>query len=253
MAITEEDIKKALPRGTAHAVTDILIDKINAMSDDLYMMEQKDIDFELMSNMNLMKDMKIDLDDYVNAVKYVIAKRYMSNRKAWELVFPDRLAKAEAKIAREEEKKARGEKWNQVNIDSMVSAVNTNQIVVALEAQLMIAVHVQYAPMFHAAVKKQFDLMNGKAAPNADGEPMTVSPTVQQLAASKLAELTARPADNNFELKVGMTDEAMSSQQALADQLGAMAKAQMAQLASGKSLSDVQKLGIATVEVTVED
>lgn len=197
--ITAEKLKGYLPKGTAHAVTDEILKAIYQMEDDTGL-EQSYMEEQLLANINVMKELKVDLDDYVNALKYVMLTQNMSNRKAWEITFPERLARAETKKAKAEKEG----KPNMVNIDSHVSNFNKREIVTKIRSQLMIAVHIQYAPMFHQAVKKQFDLMNGRAAPNTEGEAMTVSPHIQHLAAKELALLTKAPEEAKLEVDINV-------------------------------------------------
>jgi len=248
--LTKETLKKHLPKGTSHQVTDEVMNMIYQM-EDVTGMEQKDLEFELLSNMNIAKELKVDLDDYVNALKYVVCQRTMSNRKAWELVFPDRLAKAEAKLAENEAKKARGEKYVEVNIDSMVSNYNKNKVVVKLTSQLMIAAHIQYAPMFHAAIKKQFDLMNGKAAPNANGEPMTVTPHVQHMAAKELALLTQAPEEAKIEVDINVNQGSIIDEYEKA--IGMMAEAKMKAIEEGHDMLEMINAPVRVKEVRDED
>lgn len=195
--ITKEKLRTFLPKGTSHAVTDEIMNAIYQMEDDTGL-EQSYMEEQLLANMNVMKALKVDLLDYVNALKFCTLKQNMSNRRAWEITFPDRLARAEAKLA---EREAQG-KGKSVNIDSHVSNYNKTEIVTKISSQLMVAVHILYAPMHHAAIKKQFDLMNGKACEDVNGNPMNVSPHIQHLAAKELALLTKAPEDAKLEVDV---------------------------------------------------
>ena len=104
----------------------------------------------------------------------------------------------------------------------------------------MISAHIQYAPMYHAAIKKQFNLMNGQSA---DGGP--VSAHVQHLAAKELAEQTKMPEDNTIELKIGISEESKTVQERLTEQLSRSVDLQMARLNAGELIGDIQKIGIS--------
>ena len=59
-------------------------------------LEQSYLEEQFSSNIHIFKNAKVDLIDYINALKYVSLKQHMSNAKAWAITFPDRLAKVEA-------------------------------------------------------------------------------------------------------------------------------------------------------------
>lgn len=241
--IDRDRLKKMLPKGSSHEVTDEVIDMITRM-EECTGLEQAYLEEQLMMNINVFRDGKVDVVDYVNAIKYCALKQNMSNRKAWEITFPERLKRLYEKIADNDRKKAEGKNYVEVNIDSHVSNYNKTELVTKISAQLMVPAYIQYAPMYHAAIKKQFDLMNGRASPTPDGELMVVSPKVQQEASKCLIEMLKMPEDNTLELKIGMSDSAMEMQKNLADSISRMAEAQMLQFKSGKSLGEVQKLHI---------
>lgn len=237
--ITVEKLKKFLPKGSAHQVTENLVKMIHDMEDDTGL-EQGYMEERFMANINVVKNLKISMEEYLNAVKYCMLKQNMSNRKAWEITFPDKLLRAERKL-QERILEGRGDS---VNIDSHVSNYNMSAAVVAIDTDIAIGFDIQYAPARHMALKKLIDMTQGKCAPDAHGNPMTVTPHVQYLCAKELMDALKPEVDKTVNIKLGMSDEAMAAQQTLADQLGLMAKAQMAQLKSGKDINEVQKLGI---------
>lgn len=114
-------------------------------------------------------------------------------------------------------------------------------MVVEVEKSMLVPAYVTYQPYFHAAVQKQYDLMNGIAA---GGEEQKVSAHVQHLAAKELAELTKMPEENNINLKIGMDNESKSVYGEMNAQLAMIAKQQRIGLESGKNIFDVQKLNI---------
>jgi len=242
--ITKDKLQRHLPKGSGHKVTDEILKMINQVEHDTGL-EQQFMEEQILSNMNIVKDLKISLSAYVDAVKYCTLKQNMSNRKAWEIVFPERLDKV-TKLA---EARAAEGRENSVNIDSHVSNYNNTEAVAKISAQLMVAVHIQYAPMFHASIKKQFDLMNGVGARPNDN----VSAHVQLNAAISLAELTKMPEDNKIELQIGISDEAKSVQKGLTAQLARLADSQMARLANGEGIETVQKIGINTDAIVEAD
>jgi hypothetical protein len=238
--ITKDKLKTFLPKGSSHQVTDEILSMITGMEDDTGLLQDY-MEESVLSHMHVFKTMKkVDLKDYVNAIKYCNLKQNMSNKKAWEITFPTVYTRLSEKIAN-------GEKAG--SIDANVYMYDKSDIVTKISAEMMISAHIQYAPMFHASVRKQFELMNGKAAGG-----MNVSAHVQHLAAKELREITQMPEDNSIELKIGPTDEAKKSQDKLFDQMNTLALQQQQLLAEGHDITKVQKLNIKmTVEEDIED
>ena len=224
--IDKEKLEQMLPKGTNHKVTDEIINMISSLEDDTGLFQDY-MEESLLSQLPILSTVKVDLDDYINAIKYCNLKQNMSNAKAWEIVFPERVL-------------ALREKGTYSSISSHVAMFNKRDIVVKIDAQMMISAHIQYAPMYHAAIKKQFNLMNGQSA---DGGP--VSAHVQHLAAKELAEQTKMPEDNTIELKIGMSEESKTVQERLTEQLARSVDLQMARLHSGESIGEIQKIGIS--------
>ena len=246
-SMSKEKLKRFLPKGSAHSVTDEIL-RVIACVEDNTGLEQLEFEKEVLSRINIVSELKCDVDDYVNALQYCILTNNISNAKAYELVFPERVAKQKAKKKLMEEREARGEKFVQVNIDSFVSNYNKNEIVVKLKAQMLVDVHIMYAPYFHAAVKKQFDLMNGRASPTPDGEFMVVTPTVQQKAGESLATLTKAPEESKVTLDMKIKDNSLDD---LKDSLADAAEKQLDMLKSGKI--DLTTLGGLKPKKAVEE
>ena len=224
--INKEKLERMLPKGTNHKVSDEIINMIASMEDDTGLFQDY-MEESLLTQLPILSEVKTDLNDYVNAIKYCNLKQNMNNTKAWEIVFPERV----------ESLKSKG---TYASISSHVAMFNKRDIVVKIDAQMMISAHIQYAPMFHAARKKQFNLMNGNSA---DGTP--VSAHVQHLAAKELREITEMPEDNSIELKIGISEEAKNVQDRLTEQLAKATDIQMKRLQAGESISAIQNIGIS--------
>jgi len=235
--LTVELLKSYLPRGSSIAITQEVINVINK-AEETSGVPQEIIEDQVVSYMHLLGP-RVGFNTLLNALKYVNLTMTpdMTNAKAYKIVFP--------KKAKEIEDRGK-------TVDSFASMYNQTKTVVAVQKLLIVPAYLTYMPLHHAAIKKQFDLMNGIGAKPND----KVSPTVQQLAAAKLADLTAMPEDNSIELKVGMSDDAKSLQQGLMEQIAAFTKVQMTRLEKGEDISTVQKLGISVdsiIETQVED
>ncbi len=231
--IDKEKLERLLPKGTNHKVTDEIITMISTMEEDTGLFQDY-MEESLLSQLPVLSKVKTDLDDYVNAIKYCNLKRNMSNDKAWEIVFPERVIRLQ-------------EKDTLHALSSHVAMYNKTDIVVKLDAQMMISAHIQYAPMFHAAVNKQFQLMNGNSA---DGSP--VSAHVQHLAAKELREIAEMPEDNTIELKIGQSDDSKKSQGIMINKMAEIAKNQQELLRQGYSIEEVQRLNLVVEEVDDE-
>ncbi len=120
---------------------------------------------------------------------------------------------------------------------------NGSKLVTTIDKEMLVPVHLTYAPYFHAAVKKQFDIMNGKAK-DGQGKEIPVSAMVQHLAAKELATLTKQPEESKLSISINPGAEAMSAQQEMNEQLRALVAQQRRRLENGESIIDVQVTGI---------
>ena len=244
--ITKDKIKRFLPKGSAHQVTDEIMKALHQMEDDTGII-QSYMEESILSHMTVFNESKVDLIDYINATKYVVLTADMTNRKAWEIVFPASIKRLEEKIARLEAEEVGSSK--KVNIDSNVSNYNKSDIVVALKTRTALHASIVYAPAFAEAMQVKQNLMRGIGANSYD----RVSPTVQLAAAIAITDKTQMPEDNNIEIKVGITDDAKSVQQNLADQIAASVALTRSQLASGVPLDKAQQIGLITDAELVDE
>jgi hypothetical protein len=155
----------------------------------------------------------------------------MTNKEAWAIVFPkkyDELTAANRQM------------------DNHVSMYNSSKLVVEIDKQMIVPVYIQHSAYHHAAIKKQYELMNGN-----DGEGGQVSAMVMHLAAKELALITKMPEDKTIELKIGMSDAAMAQQQEMNDALSAIVANQSKLFAAGVDAAEIQK--IHTVKIIEED
>lgn len=241
--ITKEKLKAMLPKGASHEVTDRVMELIENAENDTGV-EQYYLEEQFLTHIGVIKKFKVSLEDYINAVKYVTLVGNLSNRKAWEIVFPDRLARAEEKIRINKEKEARGEKFVKVNIDSHVSNYNKTPLVVELRSRASIALDIVLAPVRQRMAMKLVELADGIAAPNAYGEPQTVTPTVQETAAEAFVREFRPVEPNKHELKIGFSEEVIAAQKSLADAVSASAEQMKRAFEAGGDIRDIQKLGI---------
>lgn len=233
--ITLDKIKSLLPAKTNIAVTEEIVSLINNMEEDTGL-PQELLEEDLMSYTHILGGMKgVGMKDLVNAIKFCNLKRNYDNQESWAIVFPDkhnRLIELNKPVA------------------NHVSMYNNSKLVVAIDKEMLIPVHLQYAPYFHAAVKKQFELMNGKSnTKDKHGNTDKVSPMVQHLAAKELAVLTKQPEEQKLAISINPGEVAISMQQEMNDQLKAIVAGQKKRLEAGESIIDVQEIGLDFSEV----
>lgn len=229
--IDKEKLKRLLPKGTSHKVSDEIINLIDSMEEDTGLLQEY-MEESILTHLPVLREIKVDLDDYINAIKFCNLKRSMTNEKAWEITFPDKYKKLTDRNGK---------------VSSHVAMYNLSKIVTKIDAQMAVAEHIQYAPYRHKAIMKQYELMNGVAS---DG--MQVSANVQHLAAKTLAELTMPPVEQKIDITIGQSDESKNAQAKMIEELRKNAENQQALLMAGHKLEDIQKLNL-TIEVEEDD
>lgn len=231
--LTREDIEKHLPKKYGGTVTDAVLDEINSIEESTGL-PQGFMEEEILSNMYQLEGSGTTLRGLVNALKYCNLREHMTNEKAWSIVFK----KESDRLESEGRFKA-----------SHVSMYNKSDMVVKVMKSQLVASNIKHQPLREAAIRIQANLMNGIGAKDDD----RVSPTVQQIASAKIIDMTELDPDNSIELKMGLSDSALEAQNNLAEGLRASALAMQQQLASGKSLEDVQKIGITYEAEVIDD
>ena len=231
--ITAEKIKKFLPKGVSHQVSDEIVDMVNNMEDDTGLLQDY-MEESFMSHFGVLKGTKTKLHDYVNAIKYCNLKQHMTNDEAWAIVFPERY-----------DKLIEEGRFN----SSHVSMFNSREVVVKIDTQMYISASIQYAPYRHAAIKKQFDLMNGKGANSDD----YVSPTVQHLAAVKLYDITEIAEDKAINIKIDQSDAQIEQARELNQSIAAIVENQKAAFIRGDDVAKLQKIHVNVIDAEVDE
>jgi hypothetical protein len=231
--ITREKLKKFLPKGSSVQVTDEILKTIMDMEKSTGL-PQNLLEEDLMSYMHLIgKVGGVGLNDLVNAIKYCNLKRNRTNKEAWAIVFPvkyDELTSAGKPV------------------DNFVSMYNNSKLVVAIDKEMLVPAYIQYSAYHHAAIQAQYKLMMGTDANGNEASAM-----VQHLAAKELALLTKMPEDKSIELKVGLSDAALASQQEMNQTLSQLVANQARMFASGMKPADIQKVHtVAVIEEAIQ-
>jgi len=232
MSLTKEKIEQLLPKGTNHKVTDEVLSLINNIEKDTELIQEY-AEESILNNLPILREVRVSLKDYVDAVKYVQLKQNMENHKAWELTFPDKYNRL-----------VQEGRWN----SSHVSYYNSRPIVVKLEAQKLLDYKALYAPVFYQQIQVQARLAAGT---DANGNP--TSGTVQQLASKTLLELLKPEEANKLDITIGQSEEVKSSMDKIHDTLQEIAISQQKALQSGMKIEDIQKLRLVkSNEIDVE-
>ncbi|MCK5848332.1 MAG: hypothetical protein KAH01_03965 [Caldisericia bacterium] len=229
--INKEKLIKILPKGTHHKVSDEIIDLIQSMEKDTGLLQDY-MEESFLSHLPVLREVKVNLTDYTNAIKYCNLKKNMDNQTAWEITFPERYRKLE--------KEGR---WN----TSHVSMYNSSPLVLKIDAQMALAISIQYAPAFHKMMMKELQLASGW-----DAHGRETSAMVQHLAASKIIDIAAPPIEQKIALEIGQSAESKNSQQKMIDKMAEIAKNQQKQIEMGMSVEDVQKLNL-TIDVEIDE
>ncbi len=225
-----------MPRGVSAKVTDDILEMVNNMGDAIDM-PQNLMEEELMSYMHLLGAIKgVGIKDLIAATKFCNLKRNYNNEKAWSIVFPHKYDKL---------------KIENRQIANHVSMYNSSKLVQAIDKELLIPASLQYAPYFHAAVKKQFELMSGDAGVDRDGDIIKVTPMVMHLAAKELALITKQPEETKMSITMNPSSEALEMQSQMNEQLKSIVANQTRRLAAGENIVDVQALDINFDEIKV--
>ena len=215
--ITREKLKKFLPKGSSVQVTDEVLEMIHNMERDTNL-PQNILEEDVMSYMHMVgKIGGVGIYELVNAIKFCNLKRNRTNREAWAIVFPKKY----------DELVAAGKP-----VDNFVSMYNQSKLVVAIDKEMIVPVHIQYSAYRHFSIKKQYEL-----ASSSD-----VSAMVQHLAAKELYAMTAMPIDKTIELKVGMSDAAIAQQQETNDAISSLVAIQSKMFAAGMAPDAIQKV-----------
>jgi len=227
--ITVNKLKMLLPKSTSVRVTEEMVELIHRMEEDSGL-PQEQLEEDVLTHMHMLDGMRgVGVKDLINAIKYCNLKRNYDNKVAWAIVFPEKYERLESANKQ---------------VDNHVSMYNNNKLVTMIDKEMQIPVYMQYSTLFHAAVKKQMDIMNGKGGKDAKGNDMTVTPMVQHLAAKELTTLLKPPEEAKISINVNPGEAALSAQKEMADQLAQLVVMQRSRLNRGESIIDVQEIGV---------
>ena len=176
----------------------------------------------------------ISIDKIINAIKFVShVQSGLSNTKSYELVFPEKALQIKARKS---------------DTSSFATEYAKSKAVVEILSRSAIRADIEHRPLVNQLLKKLVDLTNGKGAKVDD----YVSPTVQLNATLGALDYLKPPEDKSIDLRIGLNAEAMAMQQNVADQIAASAAIMRKQFESGRSLREIQRVGI-TIDAEIEE
>lgn len=228
--ITSEKIKAMLPKGSRANIGDKVVELVNRMGADVDL-PQNLLEEEFLGNLHHIGKIKgIGTEEIINATKFCNLCRNYDNKKAWAITFPEKFDKLIA------EKR---------QVDSHVSMYKSSKLVQAIDEEMLIPVHLQYAPYFHSAVKELYKVgVLGDAGQNKDGEEMTVSPLVKVQALKELATLTKQPERAKIDITVNQGEEAVKAQSDMNEHLSRIAAQMETAVRGGADITDVQVMNL---------
>lgn len=208
-ALTEDQLKYALPAKLKKSINQELVDQINKTLDDPDMYEQYRENF--LSYTSVMQDGRFKITDYISAVKYVSHKLMgASNIEAYTKTFPDKYQRfiAQGVAAKD--------------IASYVTAYNKSKLVNLIMEQTLVPSYVLNQDLYQKALNVQAELMI-----------TAKSEKVRSDAANSLLTHLKMPETQKVELEIGVKEDGsiatlrattleLARQQRLMVQAGAM-------------------------------
>jgi len=236
--ITTDKLKKFLPKGTRHEVTDEIIAVINNMEEDVGVVQEY-MEETFLGNINVLKEHRISIEEYIRAVKYVALKQNMDKTKAWAIVFPEKYDELMRK-------KAAGQLVNEFNYASMY---DQTKAVVKLTSQTLLAPSITHASHNREALDKMYKLMNGIDAQNSG----RVSAKVQLDAAVALFDATKVPEDNTLTVNIAQSDAQLEQQKAMNENIARLVANQQAAFRRGDNTAKLQQVHVDVIDAEVSD
>lgn len=201
-ALTKQQIEQALPANLKSAATQQLADHINNLVADPETAEY--VRDHFITYAVVLQEGKWGVDAYLNAIQYATYKMMgYSNQEAYYRTFP---LKQQDFIQRGISSK---------DISAYVSQYHKGKLVNAILEKALIPVHVLYQDVYHAAIRKQADLMQN-----------ALSEKVQQEAANSLLTHLSKPKDAapTVAIQINNNAEMDAMKQMLADLSGQQIK-----------------------------
>lgn len=229
MSISKELVIKAVPPNLKNAVTDDLVDRLNAITSDQILAEEVRNNF--ISYTSVLREGKFKLEDYLNAVTYVSHRlNGDTQHDAYFKTFPSRYQNLMALGKTPKE------------ISNYVAMFNKGKLVQKIQEQTLTPAWVMNQDMFQAALNTNYQIM-------MDDD---VSPKVRVEAANSLLTHLQKPKEVTPAVNIDLRESSGLSE--LKKALGQLATQQQQLIEQGGSTKDVAAQRIIDVSAQeVED
>ena len=229
MSISKELVIKAVPPNLKNAVSDDLVDRLNAITSDQILAEEVRNNF--ISYASVLREGKFKLEDYLNAVTYVSHRlNGDTQHDAYFKTFPSRYQNLMALGKTPKE------------ISNYVAMFNKGKLVQKIQEQTLTPAWVLNQDMFQAALNTNYQIM-------MDDD---VSPTVRVEAANSLLTHLQKPKEVTPAVNIDLRESSGLSE--LKKALGQLATQQQQLIEQGGSTRDVAAQRIIDVSVQeIED
>lgn len=229
MSISKELVIKAVPPNLKNAVSDDLVDRLNAITSDQILAEEVRKNF--ISYTSVLREGKFKLEDYLNAVTYVSHRlNGDTQHDAYFKTFPSRYQNLMALGKTPKE------------ISNYVAMFNKGKLVQKIQEQTLTPAWVLNQDMFQAALNTNFQIMMD----------VDVSPKVRVEAANSLITHLQKPKEVTPAVNIDLRESSGLSE--LKKALGQLATQQQQLIEQGGSTRDVAAQRIIDVSAQeVED
>lgn len=229
MSISKELVIKAVPPNLKNAVSDDLVDRLNAITSDQILAEEVRNNF--ISYASVLREGKFKLEDYLNAVTYVSHRlNGDTQHDAYFKTFPSRYQNLMALGKTPKE------------ISNYVAMFNKGKLVQKIQEQTLTPAWVMNQDMFQAALNTNYQIM-------MDDD---VSPKVRVEAANSLLTHLQKPKEVTPAVNIDLRESSGLSE--LKKALGQLATQQQQLIEQGGSTKDVAAQRIIDVSAQeVED
>ena len=229
MSISKELVIKAVPPNLKNAVSDELVDRLNAITSDQILAEEVRNNF--ISYASVLREGKFKLEDYLNAVTYVSHRlNGDTQHDAYFKTFPSRYQNLMALGKTPKE------------ISNYVAMFNKGKLVQKIQEQTLTPAWVMNQDMFQAALNTNYQIM-------MDDD---VSPKVRVEAANSLLTHLQKPKEVTPAVNIDLRESSGLSE--LKKALGQLATQQQQLIEQGGSTRDVAAQRIIDVSVQeIED
>lgn len=229
MSISKELVIKAVPPNLKNAVSDDLVDRLNAITSDQILAEEVRNNF--ISYASVLREGKFKLEDYLNAVTYVSHRlNGDTQHDAYFKTFPSRYQNLMALGKTPKE------------ISNYVAMFNKGKLVQKIQEQTLTPAWVLNQDMFQAALNTNYQIM-------MDDD---VSPKVRVEAANSLLTHLQKPKEVTPAVNIDLRESSGLSE--LKKALGQLATQQQQLIEQGGSTRDVAAQRIVDVSAQeIED